>query len=184
MGQAKNWSAEEAEAASKAHVAATHDSVNGSGQKSEDFAARVHECFEEVSPPGEKDAGTHSDHDPGGKNMKVWHCVRDTILKDAQKFNGRVNLVVNMGLSGVTHQQKIDVAAALCLRKTADGESHCACKNFEANRWRLCKAWVVLKDTEKAAAPAAVERPSDKVTLDLSGDKESLLTDSSKSPSL
>jgi hypothetical protein len=37
MGKAKTWSADEAEAAAKAFVIATHDSVHGSGKRGEDL---------------------------------------------------------------------------------------------------------------------------------------------------
>jgi hypothetical protein len=186
MGNGKTWSAEECEAAAKAYVRCTHDSVNGSGQKGEEFAAKIHEAFSALSPPGVKDTGTYTDRDPDGTGCKVWHYVRDTIMKSFQKFNASLNAVMNMNLSGVSHQQKINIAVAYFLKQVKQDNTPYDFKDFDAEKkWRLYKACLILKDTAKAAPPSAVRRPSEEVT-DASRnedeeDNEGFLTDSADS---
>ena len=61
MGKAKTWSPEECEGAAKAYVDATLDEIRGAEQRGEEFALRVHTCFELYSPPGVRGSGTWSD---------------------------------------------------------------------------------------------------------------------------
>lgn len=104
MGKSKSWKAEEVEAACKAYVAATHDSIDGSEQRMEDFARKLHEKLEDFTPPGVAGTGTFTDRDPGGRNGIVWKYIRDNVFGAIQKFNGKMNFVLNSGLSGVTHE--------------------------------------------------------------------------------
>jgi hypothetical protein len=181
MGKAKTWSSIEAEAASRAFLTATHDSVHGSGQKGEDFAKRVHEAFTKLAPPGVEGSGTYGERDPGAADCKVWHYVRDVILKDVQKFNGTVNIVMNMGLSRVSHQEKINIAVALFTKKMKKDDNPYDHKDFEATKWRLYRSWNVLKDSAKAAAPSASKRPSEEIESSEGEANEGFITDSSPS---
>ena len=140
MGKAKNWTSEEAEAASKACAVATHDSVKGSGQRREDFAMKVHLEFASLTPAGVAGTGTFTDRDPDGSLGKAWNYVRDTVLKEVQKFNGTLNIVLHLGLSGVTHQQKVNIAVAVFLKKLKHGQTHYEYRDFDPNTWRLCKS--------------------------------------------
>jgi hypothetical protein len=172
--------------AARAYVAATHDSVNGSAQKSEDFAKKVHEAFAKLTPPGVAGTGTYTDRDPDGRQGLVWKYVRDTILKDTQKFNATLNVVLNSGLSGISHDEKVNIAVAYHLNKIKDGDNKYDFKGFDSeNKWRLFKAWYILKDTEKVAPPQEARHPTD----EMSGqdeeihdtDNEGFITDSSGS---
>jgi hypothetical protein len=181
MGRAKTWSAIEAEVAARAYIAATHDSINGSAQKAEDFAKRVHEEFSKLTPPGVGNTGTFTDRDPDGSQQTVWKYIRDTILKDTQKFNATLNVVLNSGLSGVTHDEKINIAVAMHLNKIKDGDNKYDFRSFDLeNKWRLFKAWYILKDTEKVAPPKEVRHPTDEITgEEETDDNEGFITDSS-----
>lgn len=161
MGRAKTWSAEECEAAAHAYVAATEDEIEGAGQKGEDFASAVHQVFEEKSPPGVQGTGTFWDRDPNGDNMIVWHYIRDTIMKETQKFNTALTQV--MYLSGLTNEEKINVAVAIFLKKTEPGKNLQDYKEFDPNQWRLYKAWKVLKKCPKCSPPSAIIDPADEV---------------------
>jgi len=184
MGKAKTWSSLECEGAAKAYVDATMDNIRGAEQCGEEFTSTAHKCFHFYSPPGVKDAGTWSDRDPGGDTAKVWCYIRDALLKDVQRFCRTLNVVLNMGLSGLTHQEKVNIAVALCLKKMKDGDTHHQHKNFDPNKWRLCKACVALKQTGKLAEPTASTRPSDEVTdnaeahTDANDSNEGFITDS------
>jgi hypothetical protein len=180
MGRAKTWSSIEAEVAAKAFVSATHDSIVGSGQKADEFAKKVHEEFAKLSPPGVAGTGTYTDRDPDGTQGIVWKYIRDTILKDVQKFNATLNIVMNSGLSGVTHEEKVNIAVAMLLKKMKEGENKYDYRSFEAKKkWRLYRAWTVLKDTEKVAPPREVRHPTDEVSESEADSNEGFITDSS-----
>jgi hypothetical protein len=190
MGRAKTWSSHEAELAARAYIAATHDSINGSGQKAEDFAKRVHEEFSKLTPAGVGGTGTYSDRDPDCSQQTVWKYVRDTILKETQKFNATLNVVLNSGLTGVTHDEKVNIAVAMHLNRIKDGNNKYDYRPFESeSKWRLFKAWYILKDTEKVALPREVRHPADELSTqedqdmstDVGGDNEGFITDSSGS---
>jgi len=130
-----------------------------------------------------KGSGTWSDRDPEGNTQKVWNYIRDTLLKDVQRFYRTLNAVLNMGLSGLTHEEKVNIAVAMFLKKMKDGDTHYQHRNFDANKWRLYKAHLVLKMTGKLAEPTAARKPSEEVAdedtppLDTDGD-EGFITDS------
>jgi hypothetical protein len=116
-------------------------------------------------------------------------CVRDTILKEVQKFNGTLNAVMNMGLSGLGHNEKVSIAVAIFLKKltkeTQEGNgesSHYQFRDFDCSKWRLYKAWLVLKDTEKVAPPKPTKKhPPEEISSseDDCNDNEGFITDSS-----
>jgi hypothetical protein len=56
-----------------------------------------------------------------------------------------LNTVVNMGLSGVTHQEKVNIAVAYHCKKVKDGDTPYQYKSFEVNSWCLYKAWMDSK---------------------------------------
>ena len=162
MGKAKTWSSAECEAAAKAHVAVAHNGINGSGQRAEDFAAKTHTEFCHESPPGTTGTGTSGDRDPTGEKSVVWNCTQDNILACLQKFNAVLNTALNMGLSGVTHDQKVNTAVAHFPKKVKDGEQPHVCKDFDSdNEWHLFESWKALKETEKVAAPVAASCPTE-----------------------
>jgi len=45
-------------------------------------------------------------------------------LKEVQKFYGTLNAVLNMELSGVTYEQKVNIAVAVFQKKVKEGKSH------------------------------------------------------------
>jgi hypothetical protein len=87
MGKAKTWSCDEAEAAARAYVSATHDSVKGSGQKAEDFAKKIHDAFVALAPPGVEGTSTYGERDPDGAECKVWQYVRGLLRR---RRHGRI----------------------------------------------------------------------------------------------
>lgn len=64
-----------------------------------------------------------------------------------------LNTVLNMGLSGVTYDQKVNIAVAHFQKKIKDSERPYDYKDYDSdNKWRLFKAWTILKDTDNVAA--------------------------------
>jgi hypothetical protein len=164
MPAAKRWKAEECEAAAKAYVVATHDEVSGAQQKSLDFGKKVHSAFKTLSPPGCLGTGTFWDRDPDGSKSIVWYYLRDTLLKECQKFNGTYNKTLAMNLTGVSQQQIINIAVAMHQKLfTSEGKSVYAYKDSDPNCWRLYTSWVVLKETVKFKAPTTPKKPSEEI---------------------
>jgi len=71
-----------------------------------------------------KGSGTLSDRDPEGNTQKVWNYICDTLLTDFQRFYRTLNAVVNMGLSGLTHEEKVNIAVTVFLKTMKDGDTH------------------------------------------------------------
>lgn len=89
-----------------------------------------------------------------------------------------------MGLSGVTYEQKVNIAVAMYLKRVKEGQTPYDLRDFDASKWRLFKAYLVLKDTGKLAEPTASTRPSDEVRTQVENTSESdanegFITDSS-----
>lgn len=163
MGKAKTWSSAECEGAAKAFVDSALDEICGAEQRGEEFAAKVHEAFKSYTPPGVSGTGTWTDHAPGGTSGKIWNYICDTILKDVQHFYRALNLVLNMGLSGLTHEEKVNIAAAIFLKRVKEGATHHEYKGFDANKWRLFKAYLMLKETGKLAELTTATHPSEEM---------------------
>jgi len=53
-------------------------------------------------------------------------------------------MVLNMGLSGLSHKKKGNVAVVL--KKLKEGETHFQYKNVDANKWCLFKAFCVQSE--------------------------------------
>ena len=173
MGKAKTWTAEECEAAARAYVESTLDDIRGAEQKGDEFGAEFHQAFAAYAPPGVRGTGTWTDRDPDGNACKVWHFVRNTILKDVQRFYRTLNAVLNMELSGVTHEQKVNIAVAMFLKKIQEGKTHYDYRDFDANKWRLFKAYLVLKETGKLAEPTPAMQPSQELAAQQQRSEES-----------
>jgi hypothetical protein len=159
MGIGKRWSSIECELAGKAYVIATHDEICGAQQKSADFGRKVHESFKSLSPTGCAGTGTYWDRDPDCKKASVWGYVRDVLLKEAGKFNEKYLRVLSMNLTGVTEQEKVNIAVAWFTGKYKEnsGNSIYSFKDFNPNDWRVYRFWMVVKDTTKCQAPTIIQ---------------------------
>lgn len=93
---------------------------------------------------------------PAGLNPKLgtyhhrgaaaWTFLRDKIFRDIQKFvNGALLSLYLSKPSGVTEQQKINVAVAIHMKRTKSMDYEY--KDFDATKeWRNYLAWLQLKD--------------------------------------
>ncbi|KAG7367739.1 hypothetical protein IV203_030410 [Nitzschia inconspicua] len=117
MPHGKKWTADECTVAAKAYVAATQDEINGADQTAADFSKRLNSFMKSFSPPACAGTGTYWDRDPDGRRGVIWQFLRDTVTKECQKFNVSLNRVRNANLSGLTEEEKVNVAVASHLRK-------------------------------------------------------------------
>jgi hypothetical protein len=110
--------------------------------------------------------GTWGSHFHGSRSV-AWTYLRDHIMKDCQKFNVCLNRVSAMNLSGLTIQQKTNIAVSMHLKKvssaTKDVYAH---KDDNPSNWRLYKSWVVLQETVKIRFAAEKQQ----ATSDADGD--------------
>ncbi|KAG7371558.1 hypothetical protein IV203_020128 [Nitzschia inconspicua] len=117
MPHGKKWTADECTVAAKAYVAATQDEINGADQTAADFSKRLNSFMKSFSPPACAGTGTYWDRDPDGRRGVIWQFLRDTVTKECQKFNVSLNRVRNANLSGLTEEEKVNVAVASHLRR-------------------------------------------------------------------
>lgn len=167
MGAGKRWKDTECVAAARAYIEATHDPVSGSEQNKADFAYKIQAAFKRYSPAGCGSTGTYWDRDPDGTQAICWNYIRDTILKQCQQFNGVLNTVLNMQLSGPTYEQKVSIAVATFLKKIKPEESPIEYIEFDKMKWRLYNAWLLLKDTDKCSPPTQARHPTDQLHAEL-----------------
>jgi len=184
MGKAETWSSDEREGAAKAFIDSALDEARGAEQRGEEFAAAAHENFKFHSPPGVAGAGAWHDRDPDGSASKIWNCIRDPVLKDVQRFHRTSNAVLNVGPSGLTHEEKVNIAVATFLKRVKEGTARCQCKSLDANKWRLFEAHLVLKGAGKLAEPTAAAKPTEEIaatenSTDDADGNEGFMTDSS-----
>ena len=110
MGQGKKWSSEECERVAIAWSRTTHDPVMGRNQSGDTFDEKVYLLFSQ-KPLKDADPGTYNDH----SHPSVMTCFRNNISPDVMKFIGVLRMVKGVGLSGVTAEELLHIAAAVYL---------------------------------------------------------------------
>ena len=108
----KQWTPTEVGVACRAYCSATQDSIKGADQKAEDFNQKLVDIFDKLSPAN-CDDGTYFHC---GEHVFLYLC--DNVFPDVQKFNKARQIVEASSPSGVTDDQKINMAVAIHLEKT------------------------------------------------------------------
>lgn len=137
----KHYTAQEVNAIAKAYVSATSNSIKGADQTIDDFTAAIIEKLEQIAPSNCEDGTYHKRGD------SVYPYFRDTVCKDVSSFNIALRMVYCSEPTGVTEQEKINMAVAIHLKKTSKMDY--AFKNFVATNWRFYGAWQELKKLPK-----------------------------------
>jgi hypothetical protein len=148
MGRSKTWSSEERRALAIAWVNATNNSIQGNGQRSETYNAKVFDNFRLLTPSG-ADPGLY--HGRGEKAVKGYLTG---LMADVQKFNKALRIVDVSGVSGVTLDQKTNMAVAINLNRTSKADYRY--KDFNPRTWLSFEAWKVFKVTAKFQPPASI----------------------------
>ena len=146
MVSKKHYKAEEVTVLAKAFAIASQDPIVGADQRSEDLAKKIHLKVKELAPAN-CDAGTYHHRTPDG----IWGFLRDTVLKDVQAFNKSLRLVYLSEPSGVSEEDKINMAVAIHKSKVERMEYRF--KDYEARDWKCYDAWNVLKGHRKFLPP-------------------------------
>ena len=152
MGRAKNWTKEEIALACKAYAVATENSVSGCDIRGEDFNQNLVDIFKTFAPvPTPEDTYHFRKH--------VYVYLRDNVFGALQKFQKSIRKVEASSPSGVTEQQKINMAVAIHVGKTKKMDYDF--KDFDASSWRLYLAWINVKFFPKfSTSESKVATPS------------------------
>ena len=112
MGKGKAWGSPELFHLALSYINVSEDQgnnrVNGTNQAMDAFFKRVIESFKEKAP-ADTPEGTYGERTPEAI-LRQW---REGIKAGVRKFNKAINVVLNGKPSGVTEDQKINVAVAI-----------------------------------------------------------------------
>jgi hypothetical protein len=129
----KKWSPEESLHLAEAWIDTSEDvgspEVKGTNQDSEEFWGSVFEAFKKKGP--EVQSGVYGDR----ALTAIMNHWKDQVSRDVKKFNKALLKVHSSNLSGVTHEEKVNIAVAINLGKT-DVASY-RHQDFEAKDWKF-----------------------------------------------
>lgn len=162
MGKGKQWTALECKHVAEAWVEVSEDQdqgeVKGANQTGEVFWSRVYLRFISKGPT-EQQEGTY-----GGRGEKaVRNYWTDNISRDCKKFNKSLMKVYQSRPTGVSLEEKINIAVALFLKKADTASSRH--KDFPTRDWKFFDAWLVLKG-HRAFIPPTPEQQENAIELD------------------
>ena len=157
MGKAPKWSPEEDAALSKAWIQQSEDEgspqVNGTNQTQEDFWTKVVERFKR---PVDAPQGTYDERTIERGVSPLVVRFRETIARDVKKFNNALLKVFHARPSGVSEEEKVNMAIAIHLGKSdAPNYRH---RDFERNDWKFYLCWETLK-THRSFLPPTPPPP-------------------------
>ena len=113
MPRQRVWSGQEKEKLAIAYIAATNNSDVGADQRAPLFMAKVVVNFVRLTPIA-AEPGRYRDRSASS----VWAQLRDKFFPDIQRFNSSLRLVYISHPTGVTEQEKINMAIAIHLGRT------------------------------------------------------------------
>ena len=174
MGRGKVWSADESAHLAEAWVNASEDAgepeVKGTNQDSDAFWAKVKAKFAERAPPNPD--GVYHDR----TTSAITNHWKEKISRDVKRFNKALLQVFASKPSGVTEQEKINIAVAIHVKKADNASSRH--RDFQPMDWVFYKSWLVLKE-HRAFIPPTAQQLEDAEELDDEDDDLIAPTDTS-----
>jgi hypothetical protein len=144
MPQGKKWLSEEYKTLAIAFIQTSEElevkALKGTGQTGEQFWKKVMVRLEELAPRGDDAVGRY--HNRG--LLPVWNQWKDNINRNVKGFNKCLLTIYKSNPTGVTEDEKINMAIAIHVGKVDVMNYRMA--QFEPNDWKLYQAWLVLKD--------------------------------------
>jgi hypothetical protein len=144
MPKGKRWSPEENLDLAQAWIEVSEDAgspdVKGTNQDSDEFWARVHRNFKEKGGDQGSGKGVYGDR----AITAIQNQWKDNISRNIKNFNKAIAKVNASNLSGVTNQQKVNVAVAIHLGKTDVASTRH--RNFQVMDWKFYQCWLALKE--------------------------------------
>jgi hypothetical protein len=141
MARGLSWTSTEVEACAKAFVSATNNPVRGSDQRQQDFIDDILKALKRYAPTNLVEADGTYHH----RGNVVWSHLRDSVFSDVQKFNESLRLVYLSKPTGITEQQKINIAVAIHNNKISSVD-YSFQDSVPCAMWKHYLAWLVLKD--------------------------------------
>lgn len=168
MGKGKQWTTKECKHLAEAWIEVSEDQdqteVKGANQNADAFWRRVFARFVAKAPPDHL-SGTYSGR---GENA-VRNYWTDNIARDCKKFNKSLMKVYQSRPTGVTLEEKTNIAVALFLGKADTASSRH--KGYPTGDWKFFEAWLVLKN-HRAFIPPTPEQQENAVELDDDDDED------------
>ena len=151
MPKGKKWTDEEYATLAQAWIQTSEEVdqkvLKGTGQTLTAFWQKVLERFESLAPA-----------DPDGHYhlrglVPVMNQWKDLLSRNVKKFNKCLVRVLKAKPTGVTEDQKVNIAIAIHLGKIDTMSYHH--RDFEPNDWKYHQAWLVLRHHPAFLPPPA-----------------------------
>ena len=136
MGKAPKWSPEEGAALSNAWIQQSEDEecpqVYGTNQSQEEFWLKVVERFKK---PADAPQGTYDERTVERGVSPLVVRFKESISRDVKKFNNALLKVFHARPTGVSEEEKVNMAIAIHLGKSdSPNYRH---RDFERNDWKF-----------------------------------------------
>ena len=182
MPKGKRYTDAEVHLIAKAYCWATNDGIKGSEQKLDSFMQRVVEYLKRHAPDNVIE-GTYHTRDVGSIQKYI-----NKMKADVAKFMAKLRQVELVDWSGLSYDQKVNIAVAVYLGKAK--APHYDYKNFDATAWPNYRPFQVMSTmpqfrtpkvppSANASIPGSAEKSSDNSIP--SADNESIEDNSSAS---
>ena len=141
MGKGKAWGHEECVHLSEAFIEVSEDhgspSIAGTNQTAADFYQRLIVAFRSKKPE-DAGEGTYDER----TDTAVVNQWKDNIKAQCRKFNKCLNKVYSAKPTGVSKEQKINMAVAIICGETKSMQY--TCKDYDAGNWKFFECWKLL----------------------------------------
>ena len=142
MGKGKAWAQEECVHLSEAFIAVSEDHgsarIAGTNQTVADFHQRLIEAFRSKKPEDTGEGTCDERTDTAVVNQ--W---KDNIKAQCRKFNKCMNIVHSAKPTGVSQQEKLNMAAAIMCGETRSMQ--CTCRECDMGNWKFHGCWKLLR---------------------------------------
>ena len=148
MGKGKAWDAAELRVLALSYANATYNPQQGADQRNEVFMSTLMKNIRHWAPAGPRPGQYENRGD-----QAIYVFIRDHLKPEMNKFNIALRAVLATEPTGVSEEQKVNMAIAIHLEKT----NHMEYKYKDQNpyEWKFFNAWRVLRTTSKFRVPQA-----------------------------
>ena len=151
----RHWIGPEVTAACKAYAKATLNPLVGADQDIDKFCAEVAQRMGEFVPPNVEPGMFHH------RGMRIYPYLRDNVFPQLQKFNKCLRHIYACNPTGVTEQQKINMAVAL-FKKVAKGMDY-EYKEYDTKNWKMYAGWLAVRHLPKFQFESSNAMPQNSV---------------------
>jgi hypothetical protein len=140
----KHWTENEITGAASAYFEATQNAVKGVDQTHDSFKLDLLERWLELAPAiPPPDLWSNRLNNSLAGAAKLYTYIRDSIVKQLQKFNTSLRVVELSEPSGTNQEMNLNMAYAIFMNKTKTMSYDY--KDFDIKRWKLYNSYNMLK---------------------------------------